>query len=132
MADEEYRYRCHYKVEFIPGGVTGEEAARNKQGAADAIVILGIVQPPGELGRQIMTSHNGFTGKDMEVDQLWRTWFVMASQLINSKDLSPLKRAVLMMTLGAGAAIPGNERVPKISTEQYDKKPPSNDPGDTN
>ncbi len=134
MTDEEakaYRYRCKYRVEFVPGGVTAEEAAVETSGAGDAIVLINIVQPPGEKGRQMVISHNGFTGKDLSGSQLWRAWFVMAAQLMRDTSIGPLPRSILMMVLGAGQGIPGNERAPDISVEQYQKEQPR-EPGEKN
>ena len=131
MSDEPYRYRGVYRIEFVPGGVTGEEAARAGMGALDSCVILGVVKPEGQY-RQLMAAHDGFTGKDMSVEDLFRAWYIMAAQVMHLPDLSEDRRAIMKVVVAAGSVIPGVKPPARVAKEQYDKNAPTDSNEGTN
>lgn len=95
MSDEE-KYRLRYKLDPArhptAGGWTKEELLAEGFGGCDAVIMHSLLFPPDGSLRVMTVSCDGRTGEDLDVNQLFKAWFLLAKQLSERKDLSPQKR----------------------------------------
>ena len=91
MADHKYRFT--YSFEPHPDGILSDDIP-NGHGACDAIVLGSIIYPEdGSLSTMVLSS-DGRTGKDLDDNEIFKFWTVLAKQLSESKQLSEGKLAL--------------------------------------
>ncbi len=88
---EENGYRITYSIWAHPDGVPKAEVPDDR-GACDALVMVSILLPGDGSYQQAITTMNGFTGKDLDPDDLWKVWAVMSQQLAESDGVTESRK----------------------------------------
>ena len=87
-------YKIVYTIEHEPEGRTKAqlEADPRPIGACDQVIIHSIILPEDGSRSELIVSMDGQTGEDIDDNDMFKSWLMMAHQLSGSQTLSEGKR----------------------------------------
>jgi len=95
----EHKYKMTYRIDKVE--LTAGEIPEG-WGACDATIIHSIIFPPDGSYSHFLTSLDGRTGEEMDTNEFFKAWTMMAATLAKRDDLSPGKK---MLASGVWEAV---------------------------
>lgn len=86
------KYKLKYSVEA--GEFTADELAESKLGGCDALFYASVNYEPDGLVNVDMLSVDGRTLKEMDVNEMFKTWIILGQILSDRQDLSLNRRKI--------------------------------------
>ncbi len=90
----EKKYFLRYDIEAHPKGISKKAAKGDGAGWADALFLASIIYPPDGSLSMLFMSKDGRTGKELDDNEWFKVWALLAARLAQSKTLGPGKRGL--------------------------------------
>jgi hypothetical protein len=93
---QQHKYRLVYTVEAKPDGFAKCDVPPGF-GACDALILCSLIYPEDGSLSAAFVSTDGRTNKDLDVNEIFKAWSLLATELMDREDLQPGKRNLCML-----------------------------------
>jgi len=87
-----HKYRLRYELNVTNGEYAKEDA--KGEGLTDSLIVISMLYPNDGSFSMAHYSVDGKTAKPVNVNELWKVWSMLSSELSENDSLNPEKRSI--------------------------------------